>query len=181
MCGVRKEEVFEILIGAKKPVKYKTPIERLKQIVEAQNLFSIGSKREEALVLAAEFYQGCLDKMEWEAVSELSYQFIERSRQDDNEYLRWLILSVLDVVEEECMQISRRQCLEKQIAQAMEVIVNFSSSKGKRLKEIYAQAGSKEQFRVILEFMVSHARCSDELRTASECLLCNYDMIPEHE
>lgn len=181
MCGVRKEEVFEILIVAKKPVKYKTPIERLKQIVEAQNLFSIGSKREEALVLAAEFYQGCLDKMEWEAVSELAYQFIERSRQDDNEYLRWLILSVLDVVEEECMQASRRQFLDEQIAQAMEVVVNFSSSKGKRLKEIYAQAGNKNQFRVILEFMVSHARCSDELRAASEFLLNNYGVIPEHK
>ena len=81
MCGVRREEVFELLIGAKKPVEYKTPIERLKQIVEAQNLYAQGSKREEALILAAEFYQGCLDKMEWEAVSELSYQFIERSRQ----------------------------------------------------------------------------------------------------
>ena len=175
MCGIRCEAVFEILNRTSSPVPYKKPVERLEQIIEAQNLWPAGADRSVSHAMAIEFYQKCLDFSEWEDVVALSYQYLQESKRTNNEYLKWLILSLLDVLEDAFCPVEEQTKLK--LNEALEVILNFSSSKGKKLREIYRQAGTAEQFQVILDFILGHKKCSEEVRQAAMFLSEHLEMI----
>lgn len=183
MCGIRKEEVFDVLEDAKKPFVYLSPMERLRQIVNAQALYPHGEKRTESLDQAAEFYDQCLMLPTWEAVSEFAFQYLGKAEVESNEFLRWLIVTLMDVLEEECRQAmyEKKDDISVLLRKVLAVRLNFSSSKGQTLLQVYERAGSKEQFWVILKFLSDHPRCGSELKQSVDYLMEHLDQLEKLE
>ncbi len=180
MCGVRREEVFSALKDGRKPMVLKSATERLLQVIAAQNLQAHGHDRIASLELAEKYYEECLNLSDWTDVVNMTQKYLDVASKANNAYLRYLILSLLDVLEE------KGQCADDEavrvhelLAKAFSVRLDFTSSKGLSLKEVYERAGSKEQFMVILRFLADHPRCSGELREAVDTLMKHYDDIKE--
>ena len=177
MCGIRNQEVVEIL-DAHERFEKEDSVERFRHIVGAVSLFSRSEGYDNVFRLAKEFYEAALSMKSWEDVQCLVEHYCRISKETVNDSLRLLVLGLLDVLEDEREEMKRQTSVEKMISEAMEVKLNFSSSKGKGLREVYVQAGSKEQFEVILNFLIDHPRCDDKLRKAALLLVERLEMIP---
>ena len=183
MCGVRNEEVFSMISEGQKPVVLLSATERLRQVIVAQNLQVHGPDRVTSLKLAEEFYKGCLEVGEWPDVVALANKYLDIAGRENNDYLRYLIRSLLDVLEEagQSSGDGERAEMQERIAKAFLVKLDFTSSKGLTLKEVYERAGSKEQFAVILKFLWDHPRCSGELKEAVAILMTNFNVEEERK
>ena len=178
MCGVRRSEVFTMLEDAKRPVYNLTAIDRFKQVMAAQNLYPHGMGREYAIDQATEFYERSLEEKEWDVVVELAKEYFEIGQHTGNEFLRWLIASLLDVLEEsERLESKRNEEIKKRIRKAMDVKLNFSTSKGKSFSEIYEQAENKNQFLVVLKYVSENPKADENVKAASNDLISFMDQI----
>lgn len=182
MCGIRKEEVFSLLQEARKPVVLKSATERLQQVLVTQNLQTHGNNRIESLDQAKQYYEECLAVSDWSEVVKLTSKYLDAAVKKNNDYLRYLILSILDVLEEtEGIGSIDTKPVSRMLEEAFLIKLDFTSSKGLSLKEVYERAGSKDQFMVILKFLSDHPRCNGELREAVDTLMKHYDEIKERK
>ena len=182
MCGVKKDTVFMMLTEGQKPVVLRSATERLQQVIETQNLLFHGQDRMASLKLAKEYYKECLLLGDWTVVEAVTRKYLDIACKENNNYLRYLILSLLDVLEEKEQTVNNdRVKAKEELTKAFSVYLDFTSSKGLSLNEVYERAGSKDQFLVILKFLWDHPRCVGDLREAVDYLMKHVDDIDERK